>query len=107
MFNETEAEAVAETDPETAEPAEPAAQEVDPLDDFNAANLAAKVDAIVNEVNSPNFDPESFDTDALASIAEEAEGNSDLTAKLEAASEVYQNKLIAIAMQAMSDMAGQ
>ncbi|MGP9704527.1 defense against restriction DarA-related protein [Psychrobacter sp. AOP31-E1-50] len=77
-----------------------------PLDDFNTANLAAKVDGIVNEINSSDFDPEIFDVDALSAIAEEAEGNSELTAKLEAASEVYQNKLMTIAMQAMSDMAG-
>jgi len=77
-----------------------------PLDDFSTANLAAKVDGIVAEINSDDFDPEIFDVDALSAIADEAEGNSELTAKLEAASEVYQNKLIAVAMQAMSDMAG-
>lgn len=75
-------------------------------DESMESNLAVKVDGIVNEINSSDFDPESFDVDALTAIAEEAEGNSDLTAKLEAASEVYQNKLIAIAMQAMSDMVG-
>lgn len=96
MFNET---AVDET-------VEPAPQDSNPPDDLNSANLAAKVDGIVNEINSSDFDPESFDVDALTAIAEEAEGNSDLTAKLEAASEVYQNKLIAIAMQAMSDTVG-
>ena len=79
---------------------------VEPLDDSNDAKLAAKVDGIVDDINSSDFDAESFDVDALSAIADEAEGNSKLTAKLEAASEVYQNKLIAIAMQAMSDMVG-
>lgn len=83
-----------------------AARKSAPLDDFSTANLAAKVDGIVNEINSSDFDPEIFDVDALSAIAVEAEGNSELTAKLEAASEVYQNKLMTIAMQAMSDMAG-
>ena len=97
MFNETVID----------EPVEPVAQDASPVDDFNTANLAAKVDGIVAEINASDFDPEIFDIDALASIADEAKGNSELTAKLEAASEVYQNKLIAIAMQAMSNMAGQ
>lgn len=96
MFNET---AVDET-------IEPALQDSNSPDDLNGANLAAKVDDIVKEINSNDFDAESFDVDALSAIADEAEGNSDLTAKLEAASEVYQNKLIAVAMQAMSDMVG-
>ncbi|WP_440464317.1 hypothetical protein [Psychrobacter sp. ASPA161_6] len=100
MFNETVVD-----DTVTDEPVEPVTNNT-PLDDFNTANLAAKVDGIVAEINASDFDPEIFDIDALASIADEAKGNSDLTAKLEAASEVYQNKLIAIAMQAMSDMAG-
>ena len=95
MFNETVID----------EPVEAAAT-TEPADDFNTVNLAAKVDGIVNEINSSDFDPEIFDVDALSAIAEEAEGNSELTAKLEAASEVYQNKLMTIAMQAMSDMAG-
>jgi hypothetical protein len=98
MFNETAVD-------ETVEP-EPVEEPTNPLDDLNNANLVAKVDGIVNEINSSDFDPESFDVDALSAIAEEAAGNSDLTAKLEAASEVYQNKLIAVAMQAMSDMVG-
>lgn len=97
MFNETVID----------EPVEPAAQEPTPLDDFNTTNLAAKVDAIVSEVNASDFDPETFDVDALGAIADEAEGNKELTAKLEAASEVYQNKLIAVTMQAMTDMVGQ
>lgn len=100
MFNETvidEPEEVAEVEPVAI---------AEPTDDFSTANLAAKVDGIVNEINSSDFDPEIFDVDALSAIAEEAEGNSELTAKLEAASEVYQNKLMTIAMQAMSDMAG-
>lgn len=69
-------------------------------------DLASRVDTIVDRIESSDFDAENFDVDALTAIADEAEGNSDLTAKLEAASEVYQNKLIAIAMQAMSDMVG-
>ncbi|WP_198331476.1 defense against restriction DarA-related protein [Psychrobacter aquimaris] len=96
MFNETAIDETVESVP----------QDSNPPDDLNSANLADKVDSIVNEINSSDFDPESFDVDALTAIADEAEGNSDLTAKLEAASEVYQNKLIAIAMQAMSDMVG-
>lgn len=98
MFKETAVD-------ETVEP-EPVVEPTDPLRDINDVSLAAKVDGIVKEINSNDFDAENFDVDALIAIADEAEGNSDLTAKLEAASEVYQNKLIAIAMQAMSDMVG-
>lgn len=78
----------------------------DPVEPTNNSDLTTKVDGIVDDINSSDFDAESFDVDALSAIADEAEGNSKLTAKLEAASEVYQNKLIAIAMQAMSDMVG-
>ena len=80
---------------------------VTPLDDFNATNLAAKVDAIANEVNSSDFDPEIFDVDALIDIVDEASGNADLSAKLDEISKTYQSKLIAISMQALSDAAGQ
>ncbi len=96
MFNQT---AVDET-------VEPAPQDSNPPEDLDSTNLAAKVDDIVNKINSNDFDAENFDVDVLSAIADEAEGNSELTVKLEAASEVYQNKLIAIAMQAMSDMVG-
>lgn len=96
MFKET---AVDET-------VESAPQDSNPPEDLDSTNLAAKVDDIVNKINSNDFDAENFDVDALIAIADEAEGNNDLTAKLEAASEVYQNKLITIAMQAMSDMVG-
>lgn len=98
MFNETAVD-------ETVEP-EVAIQPTNSLGDLNNTNLAAKVDDLVNEINSNDFDAENFDVDVLSAIADEAEGNSELTVKLEAASEVYQNKLIAIAMQAMSDMVG-
>ncbi|MGP5656812.1 defense against restriction DarA-related protein [Psychrobacter celer] len=96
MFKET---AVDET-------VESAPQDSNPPEDLDSTNLAAKVDDIVNKINSNDFDAENFDVDALIAIADEAESNNDLTAKLEAASEVYQNKLITIAMQAMSDMVG-
>ena len=96
MFNETAVDKVVE----------PAPKDSNPPEDLDNTSLEAKVDGIVSEINSNDFDTENFDVDVLSAIADEAEGNGDLTAKLEAASEVYQNKLIAIAMQALSDMVG-
>ena len=89
------------------EPSDPPAQPVALTDDLDTTNLAAKIDAIAEEVDSDDFDPEVFDVDALMTIVEEVAGNADLTAKLDDISKTYQAKLIAISMQALSDMAGQ
>lgn len=89
------------------EPVEPVTETVALTDDPDATDLAAKIYAIAEEVDSDDFDPEVFDVDALMTIVDEVAGNADLSAKLDDISKTYQAKLIAISMQALSDMASQ
>lgn len=86
---------------------EPVTETVALTDDADTTDLAAKIDAIAEEVDSDDFDPEVFDVDALMTIVDEVAGNADLSAKLDDISKTYQAKLIAISMQALSDMASQ
>lgn len=96
MFKET---AVDET-------VESAPQDSNPIDDINSADLAAKVDSIVKEINSSNFDPEVFDSDELANLLDQVEGDEVLTGRITAVIDVYQDKLIAVSLQALTNLKG-
>ena len=92
--------------------AEPATPVVEPVPTAAPAaapasdELDAKVADFENTVNDADFNPADFNAEAFIALVSAAEGNAALTARIQAISATYQQKLIAASMAAMTALAG-
>ena len=92
--------------------AEPATPVVEPVPTAAPAaapasdELDAKVADFESTVNDADFNPADFNAEAFIALVSAAEGNAALTARIQAISATYQQKLIAASMAAMTALAG-
>lgn len=91
---------VAEEEPATEAPApvseeEPAANE-----------LGDRISEMETVVNANDFDPTTIDSDELANLLDQAEGDEVLTGRITAVIDIYQDKLIAVSLQALTNLKG-
>ena len=68
--------------------------------------LAKRINEIEQQMSTADFDPTAVDTDELIDLVDQVEDDAELTAKLEAISVTLQQKMIAISLRALTDMAG-
>ena len=75
--------------------------------DEPATSAAAdRINEIEQQMSAADFDPMTIDTDELIDLVDQVEGDADLSAKLDAISVTLQQKMVAISMKALTDMAG-
>lgn len=90
-----------------------------PYDEFEAAIERAKqmtepatsaaadrIDEIEQQMSAADFDPMTVDADELIDLVDQVAGDAELSAKLDAISTTLQQKIVAISMKALTDMAG-
>lgn len=68
--------------------------------------MADRINEIEQQINAADFDPMAIDTSELIELVDQAEGNAELSAKLDAISVTLQQKMVAISMKALAGMAG-
>ncbi|MGP5192926.1 hypothetical protein ACTXJO_04710 [Psychrobacter celer] len=72
-----------------------------------ATSAAAKrINEIEQQMSAADFDPMTIDTDELINLVDQVEGDADLSAKLDDLSTTLQQKIVAVSMKALTDMAG-
>lgn len=76
-----------------------------PASDDNS-NLIAHLDDFESAVNAESFNPADFDTTAFIELVNATADDAELTARVMAISSVYQQKLVAASMAAMTSLAG-
>ncbi|MGP4716889.1 hypothetical protein ACTXGL_09660 [Psychrobacter sp. T6-6] len=88
-------------EPETTPATEPVA-EPEPVE----STAAKRINEIEQQMSAADFDPMTADTDELIDLVDQVEDDAELSAKLEAISTTLQQKIVAISMKALTDMAG-
>lgn len=76
-----------------------------PASDDNSG-LSEQLDNFERTVNEESFNPADFDTHAFIELVNATENDAELTARVMAISSVYQQKLVAASMAAMTSLAG-
>tara|TARA_B100000530_G_scaffold309310_1_gene234983 strand:- start:1012 stop:5196 length:4185 start_codon:yes stop_codon:yes gene_type:complete len=72
-----------------------------------ATSAAAKrINEIEQQMSAADFDPMTVDTDELIDLVDQVEGDVELSAKLDYLSTTLQQKIVAVSMKALTDMAG-
>ena len=72
-----------------------------------ATSAAAKrINEIEQQMSAADFDPMTVDTDELIDLVDQVEGDAELSAKLDYLSTTLQQKIVAVSMKALTDMAG-
>ncbi|WP_010197121.1 hypothetical protein [Psychrobacter sp. PAMC 21119] len=91
---------VAEEEPATEAP-------VPVSEEKPAANeLGDRISEMETVVNANDFDPTTIDSDELANLLDQAEGDEVLTGRITAVIDIYQDKLIAVSLQALTNLKG-
>ena len=70
------------------------------------STLAKRINEIEQQMSAADFDPMAVDTDELIDLVDQVEDDAELTAKLDAISVTLQQKMVAISMKTLTDMAG-
>ena len=73
---------------------------------FTESAYAKRINEIDQQMSAADFDPMTVDTDELIDLVDQVESDTKLSAKLEAISVALQQKMVAISMKALNDMAG-
>lgn len=85
---------------------ERAKQTAEPVAEPATSAAAKRINEIEQQMSAADFDPMTADTDELIDLVDQVEGDAELSAKLDAISTTLQQKIVAVSMKALADMAG-